>query len=729
MPTLTNFRTTGDDFANTIHTSGAVAVGDSSTGIIDTSGDVDWFRVTLQGGQAYTVNLRGAPSGGGTLGDPLIPGVYDADGNALSGTDNDDSAASRDSQVTFTVETDGTYFLAAGAYGSNAGTYTLELAAGEGEGAGNAGDDFSDNVRTLGTVAAGGSATGTIEQDGDADWFRVMLQAGQAYTISLRGAVSSAGTLADPMIGGVYDAEGQLIVDTTNDDTSGRDSQVVLTPTTSGAYYIAAGAYGSYTGTYTLGVMANTDDYTATTATTGLVEVDGSATGSIESARDIDWFRVTLQGGRIYRILQEGAPNGNGSLPDTHIRGIYRATGQLIANTANDDAMGTQNSEVQFRAPGTGTAVYYIAVGAYGQGIGTYKVTVEPVTTSTDGDIADDISTAGRVTVGDSVSGSVDLPEDADWYRVTLAAGQSYQVSLRGAATGDGTLSDPQIAGIHDVEGQLIEGTINDDAGGSRNAEVIFTPSEDGTYFIAARGYWYETGSYTLEVKPTEAETGHADTVSATTATTGVITVGRAQTSTIEEAGDIDWFRVSLSRGTTYTVTLNGAAGTGSALADPFFRGVHDAGGNMLADTANDDGASSSRDSRVTFTAPANGTYFLAAGAYGGGTGGYQLNITRRAAPTDDYANTVAAGGRYGQLTVGRSTTGTIGAAADIDLFGVTLQAGRTYAINLEGAATGQGTLDNPAIQAIYNAAGRSVRARTNVDTDGSANETLMFLP
>ena len=70
------------------------------------------------------------------------------------------------------------------------------------------------------------------------------------------------------------------------------------------------------------------DDYLATTGTTGAVSVGGSATGDIETWRgDRDWFAVSLEAGKTYRFDLEGAPTGGGTLPDPYLRGVHDAIG------------------------------------------------------------------------------------------------------------------------------------------------------------------------------------------------------------------------------------------------------------------------------------------------------------------------------------------------------------------------------------------------------------------
>ena len=55
-------------------------------------------------------------------------------------------------------------------------------------------------------------------------------------------------------------------------------------------------------------------------------------------------------------------------------------------------------------------------------------------------DYASNLQTAGRVTVGGSVTGEIEIAQDRDWYAVALVAGTTYRIDLKGRETGDGTL-------------------------------------------------------------------------------------------------------------------------------------------------------------------------------------------------------------------------------------------------------------------------------------------------
>ena len=444
-----------------------------------------------------------------------------------------------DSQVTFTPPETGTFYIAAGAFGSSRGTYTLSVT----DVTDGPPDDFADDSTTTGTVAVGGSATGEIDYDGDRDWFTVTLEAGKTYRIDLEGSYSDGGTLRDPYLHGVYDAAGTLIGDTADDDGGTRlNSRLIFTPDEAGTFYIAAGAFRSSQGTYTLSVTdvatGVPDAHTAATTTTGTVDVDGSATGTIDYEGDRDWFAVTLEAGKTYRIDLEGSHTGGGTLSDPYLRGIYDAAGTLIGDTANDDGGRGRNSRVSFTPDEAGT--FYIATGAFRSSQGTYTVSVIDVTDGPPDDFADDRTTTGAVAVGGTATGEIQFTGDRDWFAVTLEAGKTYQIELEGSRTGGGTLWDPFLHGVHDANGALIGGTADDDGGSGLNSRVSFTPDAAGTFYIAAGAFRSFEGTYTVSV--TEA----TDDFAATATTTGTVAVGGSATGDIQFTGDRDWFAVTL---------------------------------------------------------------------------------------------------------------------------------------------------------------------------------------
>jgi hypothetical protein len=114
------------------------------------------------------------------------------------------------------------------------------------------------------------------------------------------------------------------------------------------------------------------DDFAASTATTGLVAVNGTAVGNLEVAGDHDWFRVLLVGGHKYFIRVKAASNGGGTLSDSTMD-LRDAFGTVLES--NDDGGFGLDPSLGVHVQRSRT--YFIDVGAFNNNkVGTYTVEV-----------------------------------------------------------------------------------------------------------------------------------------------------------------------------------------------------------------------------------------------------------------------------------------------------------------------------------------------------------------
>ena len=494
---------TDDDHPHDASTTGRVNAGGSVMGEIEEAGDVDWFAVTLVGGVSYRIDLKGSHSGQGTLSDPFLRGVYDSAGNIIEGTANDDHYHhNRDSRVAFTPSESGEYYLAASTWGEQTGTYRLSV--------GSVTDDYAADSSTNATVAVGGSVMGEIDHEGDVDWFAVELAAEQTYRID----VLAVG-FYNPRIEGIYDADGNLLADSANEDHgySSANATSFVTPSESGTYYVGAGSTLAELGTYAVRVEAVEDPHSADTGTTGMVSVNGAVSSAIDLPGDVDWFAVTLEQGRTYRFeirgpvdeltllgFQLGIEADRDVLVDPFLK-LYDGDGTFIRDAdygVHDDVDGFF-FERAFSFTATQSGTYYAGVSTPNtqspDSTGMYRLTV----TDEADDYANDTSTTGAITVGGAVSGAIGSRDDADWFAVTLESGKSYQIRLSGWDSDGGTLTDPSFNGIYDSSGSLIDGTSNDDSPFNERGEyflnsspsdsfITFTAEDDGVHYLSAGG-------------------------------------------------------------------------------------------------------------------------------------------------------------------------------------------------------------------------------------------------
>lgn len=87
-------------------------------------------------------------------------------------------------------------------------------------------------------------------------------------------------------------------------------------------------------------------------------------------------------------------------------------------------------------------------------------------------------------------SGSIGSAHDTDWVRVNLTAGQTYVFEM----TGD-SLSDSYLE-LRDARGAVV--AYNDDSGSLNHSQFSFTAPASGSYYMAARAYGSEVGTYRL---------------------------------------------------------------------------------------------------------------------------------------------------------------------------------------------------------------------------------------
>jgi len=106
-----------DDFGDDINTTGRLAMGGTTLGELEDAGDRDWFQVSLTEGNTYIFDQIGD-----SLSDPYL---YLRNEGGFILTSDDDGGSGLNSQITFTAENSGPYYLDAGAYGNAIGTYSI----------------------------------------------------------------------------------------------------------------------------------------------------------------------------------------------------------------------------------------------------------------------------------------------------------------------------------------------------------------------------------------------------------------------------------------------------------------------------------------------------------------------------------------------------------------------------------------------------------------------------
>ena len=429
------------------------------------------------------------------------------------------------------------------------------------------------------------------------------------------------------------------------------------------------------------------DDYSADTSTTAQVAVGGSVVGNMETAEDRDWFAVELQAGQTYFIdlLQERTP-GNFEEHGKWITSVHDSEGRSIpgtmaANTYNE--LLSDETELQFTPSASGT--HYIAVGNIEDATwflgGPYTVAVRAVWLPElqRGEVGEETDSARLINVGEPVLSNIDYmvrtPEqagrigewlgyaDIDWWRVRLEQDVSYSITMKGWATGDGTLIDPQILRLRDAYGTPDNETpVWDDVGGqvgpptdyvNRNSLSIFTPRVAGDYHILATARndffdyqtdleYQELGTYTMDVSVIEDLTPDVPADAQSTAL--VVSDGEPYVGRIVPIFDRDWVAVELEAANTYHIKVNAFSGHGVPIKRVGSAGVFSANGLRLPGSGmyrGGDGQPSYYNAAIV-TPGESGTYYIDVRGQGREVGDYsvwvQLVHTVTQAVIDDIA-------------------------------------------------------------------------------------------
>ena len=674
----------GEDLPTDTTTTGRIAVGGTATGEIGRRADIDWFAVELVADRTYTIDLRGSPTGHGTLRDTYLRGIYDSSGKYIPHTRNDDSGGSRNSQVEFTASETGTHYIAAGGFGNRTGTYELEVT--------------DTSAQTFGQASYAFDLAENV--------------AGNVTAVAL-GTVSAT------------DPEGDTL---TYSIAAGNDDELFeIDPATGALSYKGPGEdYESDTKSYALTVRAsdgaNATDVSVTVNVTNVADtlafeepsyafdLAENVAGNV-AAVALGTVSATDPGGDT---LTYSIEDGN----DDALFEIDRATGSLTYKGTGEDYETVPTSyELTVRAS-DGTNTTDVAV--------TVRVTdlLDPGESVSEADAEDfpaSVSTTGQIAIGDTVTGNIEDYRDSqdlygydqDWFAVELVANRTYLIDLRGSSTDDNPLRDPLLGGIYDDSGTFIAGTNDDDGGDGRNSRVTFTPTMSGTYYVAARGSFHD-GAYELEVKDTTGITvPEPDDFAAGTSTIGNLefdsdTGVALAYGDIDTGDDLDWFAMELEAGQSVIIRVTGfdpeARSYDGGIDNPQIVGVYTADSELLAGTTSQNarafwsesfgdesrivsiggGGPGAKEARIAFKAEDAGTYYVAVGShYSSQTGKYTVAVSPGPAAEDDYTDDTATGGK---VAVGGSLEGKIEWQDDVDWIAVDLTGGMRYELGLAGA-------------------------------------------
>jgi hypothetical protein len=169
-------------------------------------------------------------------------------------------------------------------------------------------DQILSSSATREVLSIGRSRDSLINHNGDRDWFKVSLVAGNTYKFT----VTRSGTF-DPFLR-LRGSSGTVIAENDDVDSRTRDSLINFKPTTTGVYYLDVGGFKTSTGSYRL-----SSSLTKAASTGSSKPTSSSLLPSRPATSRLDGIRASIlpQVLRTQQVGSQDAARGASSLMST----------------------------------------------------------------------------------------------------------------------------------------------------------------------------------------------------------------------------------------------------------------------------------------------------------------------------------------------------------------------------------------------------------------------------
>lgn len=285
-------------------------------------------------------------------------------------------------------------------------------------------------------------------------------------------------------------------------------------------------------------------------------------------------------------------------------------------------------------------------------------------------DHADLPAQATPLGVGQTLAGELDWAGDVDCFRVSLKAGQPYQLTLHGD---DPAALQSAMLALQAIDGSRVQSYFDAIYGAPVDGcELLFTPAVDGIYTLQVDSPMLQaTGSYSLSLQ-TRASDDHGDLP----AQASGLTIGHSEQGRIDGPGDADCFSIVAEAGQRIAVSVRPVNLEAAQSDAPQLSLTMPNTPEGLAGYGSIGGLRP----QFVFTAPADGVYTARVdGLPGHGWAGDLYRIDAQLLPADDAPDF----GVGKALMLGLAQPGVLDTGADKDVYSTWLQAGQRYRLTL----------------------------------------------
>ena len=416
---------TGTDQAGSRATSADLSLDSPQLGVLSSSTDEDYFRITASTATDLQVYAEGPVD---TVGELL-----DSGGNRLAYNDDSDFSLGSSSFFIGTTLSAGTYYIAVSGLDGDTGPYRLSAMTAV---------DQGNEIDSAEELEPGTPVLGLIDPSTDADLFKLEMPVAAEMFIYTTGDVDTIGTLMD--------SDGATLG--TDDDDGDHLNFFIRENLGPGTYYIRVESYLSETGPYAL--FAEPAPPYSLVPGTRVVE-------AITEEYDEDYYKIEIAAATDTWIFALGSLDTIGTLYDSDLNEI----------AFNDDSLiPGQSGAFHFRET-LDAGTYYLKVGSFNTLTGRYAVYVLPVT-----EPGNDIASAVPLPIDLATPGTVVPDGQDDYFRVDFA--ESTHAYIFGISADGG----PVEAEVLDSNGNSID--INERAPYFEYDFFIWDTFGPGTYYV-----------------------------------------------------------------------------------------------------------------------------------------------------------------------------------------------------------------------------------------------------
>lgn len=343
--------------------------------------------------------------------------------------------------------------------------------------------------------------------------------------------------------------------------------------------------------------------------------IDGTLTNADPTLNErgrFQVFRIDVTAGRRYSVVMRA------DAFDAYLSVARQVNGLTDYLASDDDGAGNSNARLRWTPKLSGT-YYLIAQALAANAVGQFTVRLDTLPAT--------IVTPPRVvTVGSTTSGELTETDPTlddgkgayhDLYRIQGRKGQRLLVEMS-AGDLDAFLGIGRMVG----DSLHIEAS-DDDGGGEKDARVVLTLPEDGTYIIRAQALDANaTGTYTLTVSERAVRTAAAMPLATALAVSGVL---RDTDPDADDGSHYDSYRITVRSGEMVNITMR------SSSVDSYLTLGRMVDGDFTT-VAIDDDSAGGNNAQIEHTFEEGGEYVIRAGAVGAGkTGAYTIRLDRPA--------------------------------------------------------------------------------------------------